>query len=84
MSIFLFVSPLISDRTTPLDAKIQEFLFHYHTGRSASLSRNFLQAIACFQATKCIQPQDQAVDIHREQARNYQQAPPPESWDGIF
>ncbi|MEH2381646.1 MAG: GAF domain-containing protein [Nostoc sp.] len=75
---------LISDRTTPLDANTQEFLFHYHTGRSAYLSRNFSQAIVCFQAAKYIQPQDQAVDIHLERARNYQQTPPPESWDGVW
>ncbi len=83
MSIFLFVSPLISDRTIPLDAKIQEFLFPYHTGRSAYLSRNFSRAIACLKAAKCIQPQDQAVDIHRERAHNYQQTPPPDPWDGV-
>ncbi|MCC5613919.1 GAF domain-containing protein [Nostoc sp. CHAB 5836] len=75
---------LIGDRNTPLDAKIQEFLFHYHTGRSAYLSRNFSQAIACFKAAKSIQPQDQAVILHLERARNYQQAPPPDSWDGVW
>ncbi|MEH2417474.1 GAF domain-containing protein [Nostoc sp.] len=75
---------LIGDRITPLDANTQEFLFHYHTGRSAYLSRNFSQAIICFQAAKCIQPQDQAVDIHLERARNYQQTPPPENWDGVW
>ncbi|MBD2562594.1 MULTISPECIES: GAF domain-containing protein [Nostoc] len=75
---------LIGDRNTPLDAKTQEFLFHYHTGRAAYLSRNFSQAIACFEAAKCIQPQDQAVDIHLERARNYQQTPPPELWDGVW
>ncbi|HYX16811.1 MAG TPA: adenylate/guanylate cyclase domain-containing protein, partial [Nostoc sp.] len=74
---------LIGDRSTPLNANTQEFLFQYHTGRAAYLSRNFSQAIACFEAAKCIQPQDQAVDIHLERARNYQQAPPPESWDGV-
>ncbi|ODG99696.1 adenylate cyclase [Nostoc sp. KVJ20] len=75
---------LIGDRNTPLDAKIQEFLFHYHTGRAAYLSRNFSQAIASFKAAKSIQPQDQAVDIHLERAHNYQQTPPPESWDGVW
>ncbi|MFS0516914.1 GAF domain-containing protein [Nostoc sp. UIC 10607] len=75
---------LIGDRNTPLDAKTQEFLFHYHTGRAAYLSRNFSQAIACFEAAKCIQSQDQAVDIHLERARNYQQTPPPELWDGVW
>ncbi|QMS88402.1 GAF domain-containing protein [Nostoc edaphicum CCNP1411] len=75
---------LIGDRNTPLDAKIQEFLFHYHTGRAAYLSRNFSQAIASFKAAKCIQPQDQAVDIHLERAHNYQQTPPPEYWDGVW
>ena len=75
---------LIGDRTTPLDAKTQEFLFHYQTGRTAYLLRNFSQAIACFEAAKYIQPQDQAVDIHLERARNYQKTPPPESWDGVW
>ncbi|MDZ7951005.1 GAF domain-containing protein [Nostoc sp. DedQUE09] len=75
---------LIGDRNTPLDANTQEFLFHYHTGRDAYLSRNFSQAIASFESAKSIQPQDQAVDIHLERARNYQQTPPPESWDGIW
>ncbi|MEH1853247.1 MAG: GAF domain-containing protein [Nostoc sp.] len=75
---------LIGDRTTPLDTNTQEFLFHYHTGRAAYLSRNFSQAIASFEAAKCIQPQDQAVDIHLERASNYQQTPPPESWDGVW
>ncbi|MBW4454107.1 MAG: GAF domain-containing protein [Nostoc indistinguendum CM1-VF10] len=75
---------LIGDRSIALDANTQEFLFHYHTGRSAYLSRNFSQAIACFEAAKCIKPQDQAVDIHIERARNYQQTPPPKSWDGVW
>jgi adenylate cyclase len=75
---------LIGDRTTPLDANTQEFLHHYHTGRAAYLSRNFSQAIACFEAAKSIQPKDQAVDIHLERASNYLQKPPPESWDGIW
>jgi adenylate cyclase len=75
---------LISDRTTALDANTQEFLYHYHTGRVAYLSRNFSQAIACFKAAKRIKPKDQAVDIHLERACNYQQTPPPESWDGVW
>ncbi|MFN6465692.1 MAG: GAF domain-containing protein [Nostoc sp. DedVER02] len=75
---------LIGDRSSPLDANTQEFLFHYHTGRSAYLSRNFSRAIACFETAKCIKPKDQAVDIHLERAFNYLQKPPPESWDGIW
>ncbi|BAY77019.1 adenylate/guanylate cyclase with GAF and PAS/PAC sensors [Nostoc linckia NIES-25] len=75
---------LIGDRTTPLDANTQEFLFHYHTGRSAYLLRNFSQAIACFEAAKRIKPKDQPVNIHLERACNYQQTPPPESWDGVW
>ncbi|MEJ6480632.1 GAF domain-containing protein [Nostoc punctiforme UO1] len=75
---------LIGDRSTPLDANTQEFLYHYHTGRAAYLSRNFSLAIACFKAAKYIQSKDQGVDIHLERARNYLQNPPPESWDGIW
>ncbi|QLE57275.1 GAF domain-containing protein [Nostoc sp. TCL26-01] len=75
---------LIGDRTTALDANTQEFLFHYHTGRAAYLSRNFTQAIACFTAAKHIHPQDQAVNIHLERAYYYQQTPPPNHWDGVW
>jgi adenylate cyclase len=75
---------LIGDRSTPLNDNTQEFLYHYHTGRAAYLSRDFSQAIACFEAAKCIQPKDQAVDIHLERAFNYLQKPPPDSWDGIW
>ncbi|MBD2503981.1 GAF domain-containing protein [Anabaena azotica] len=75
---------LISDRTSPLNAKTQEFLFHYHTGRTAYLSGNFTQAIATFELAKHIRPTDQAVNIHLERAYNYQQTPPPENWDGVW
>ncbi|MCM0594107.1 MAG: GAF domain-containing protein [Gloeotrichia echinulata DVL01] len=75
---------LISDRTTPLDPTIEEFLSHYDIGRAAYVSGDFTQAIACFEAAKNIRPQDQAVRIHLERAHNYQQTPPPDSWDGVW
>jgi len=75
---------LIGDRKTPLDADTQEFLFHYHAGRVAYLSRDFTKAIACFAAAKYIRPKDQAVDIHLERAHNYHKTPPPDSWDGVW
>ncbi|WP_414753473.1 GAF domain-containing protein [Anabaena sp. CCY 9910] len=75
---------LISDRSTPLDDNTQEFLFHYHNGRTAYLSRDFTQAIACFNSAKHIRPTDQAVNIHLERAYNYQHTPPPPQWDGVW
>jgi adenylate cyclase len=75
---------LISDRTTPLDAITQEFLFYYQSGRSAYLSRRFSQAISYFQTAQQIRPTDQAVNIHLERAHNYLKTPPPESWDGVW
>ncbi|BAB73965.1 GAF domain-containing protein [Anabaena sp. FACHB-709] len=75
---------LISDRSTPLDDNTQEFLFHYHNGRTAYLVRDFTQAIACFNSAKHIRPTDQAVNIHLERAYNYQQTPPPPQWDGVW
>ncbi|WP_341526297.1 GAF domain-containing protein [Nostoc sp. UHCC 0302] len=75
---------LIGDRTTPLDANTQEFLSHYHAGRSAYIARDFSQAISYFETAKRIRPTDQAVDIHLQRAHNYQQTPPPESWDGVW
>jgi adenylate cyclase len=75
---------LISDRATPPDANIQEFISHYHAGRLAYTSRNFETAITCFQAAKKIRPQDYAVNIHIERARNYLLKPPSSSWDGVW
>ncbi|BCL35279.1 GAF domain-containing protein [Nostoc sp. MS1] len=75
---------LISDRHTPLDANTQDFLFHYHTGRTAYLAGNFAQAIAYFELAKYLRPTDQAVNIHLERAYNYQKTPPPDDWDGVW
>ncbi|MEJ1930270.1 GAF domain-containing protein [Nostoc sp. NIES-2111] len=75
---------LIGDRHTPLDTNTQDFLFHYHTGRTAYLSGNFAQAIACFELAKHLRPTDQAVNIHLDRAYNYQQIPPPDDWDGVW
>ncbi|MCV3215955.1 GAF domain-containing protein [Plectonema radiosum NIES-515] len=75
---------LIGDRSTPLDNTTHEFLSHYHAGRAAYLSRHFQEAIACFEAAKRIRPTDQAVNIHLKRARNYQQIPPQNSWDGVW
>ncbi len=75
---------LIGDHSTPLDDATHEFLSHYHAGRAAYLSRHFQEAIACFEAAKLIRPKDQAVNIHIERALNYQQTPPPSSWDGVW
>jgi adenylate cyclase len=75
---------LIGDRSTPLDNTTHEFLSHYHAGRAAYLARHFFEAIACFEAAKRIRPTDQAVNIHLKRASNYQQTPPPSSWDGVW
>ncbi|MEH2444222.1 MAG: hypothetical protein V7K18_00090 [Nostoc sp.] len=55
---------LIGDRSTPLDANTQEFLFSYHIRAHCLFTAHFSQAIACFESTKCIQPKDWSVDIH--------------------
>ncbi|MEA5572060.1 GAF domain-containing protein [Calothrix sp. UHCC 0171] len=75
---------LIGDRNTPLDADTQEFLSHYHSGRSALALHNFSGAILCFEAAKKIRPNDQALNIHLERAHNYLIQPPPDSWDGVW
>ncbi len=75
---------LIGDRSTPIDNTTHEFLSHYHAGRAAYSDRHFKEAIACFEAAKRIRPTDQAVNIHLKRARNYQQTPPPSSWDGVW
>lgn len=75
---------LIGDRSTPLDDKTQEFLSHYHAGRSAYLSRNFRDAVICFEAAKQLKPFDHTTDVHLERARNYLNQPPSSSWDGVW
>ncbi|MEH2402945.1 hypothetical protein [Nostoc sp.] len=49
---------LIGDRSTPLDANTQEFLFSYHIRAHCLFTAHFSQAIACFESTKCIEPKD--------------------------
>lgn len=75
---------LIGERSTPLDDKTQEFLFHYHAGRSAYLSRNFRDAVICFEAAKQVKPLDHTTNVHLERARNYLIHPPSASWDGVW
>ncbi|PAX51120.1 GAF domain-containing protein [Brunnivagina elsteri] len=75
---------LISDRTSPLDSNTQDFLSHYHAGRSALSSRNFKDAILCFEAAQAIRPHDHPLSIHLKRAHNYLLQPPPESWDGVW
>jgi adenylate cyclase len=75
---------LISDRATPPDANIQEFISHYHQGRAAYTSRNFERAISCFEAARKIRSQDYAVNVHIERAKNYLLKPPSTSWDGVW
>ncbi|BDA65990.1 adenylate/guanylate cyclase with GAF and PAS/PAC sensors [Calothrix sp. PCC 7716] len=75
---------LIGDRSTPLDDQTQEFLSHYHAGRSAYLSRNFRDAVICFEAAKQLRPFDHTTDVHLERARNYMKQPPSSSWDGVW
>jgi adenylate cyclase len=75
---------LIGERTTTLDPLTEKFLSLYQNGRAAYLSRNFLRAIACFDAARDIHPRDLAVILHLERARNYLKQPPPDSWDGVW
>ncbi|MEH2396183.1 MAG: hypothetical protein V7K17_02070 [Nostoc sp.] len=61
---------LIGDRSTPLDANTQEFLFNYHIQTHCLFIAHFSQVIACFEPTKCIQPKDRSVDLHQQYAYN--------------
>ena len=75
---------LIGDRSMKLTDSTQEFLFHYHAGRRAYLSRDFQQAIICFDAANRIRPSDKAVAIHLKRCSNYLKKSPPASWDGVW
>ena len=75
---------LIGDRTTHLDSNTQEFLSHYHAGRVSYSSRNFPQALICFEAAKKIRPTDRAVNIHIQRCNKYLRQPPASSWSGVW
>ncbi|MEM7579737.1 MAG: adenylate/guanylate cyclase domain-containing protein, partial [Cyanobacteria bacterium P01_A01_bin.80] len=75
---------LLGDRSTVLDANTQEFLSYYHAGRVAYSSRNFPQALICFEAAKKIRPIDRAVNIHIGRCNKYLRQPPEESWSGVW
>ncbi|BAY83469.1 adenylate/guanylate cyclase with GAF and PAS/PAC sensors [Calothrix parasitica NIES-267] len=75
---------LIGDRTTSLDANTQEFLSYYQAGRVAYSSRNFPQALICFEAARKIRPTDKAVNIHVARCNKYLRQPPEESWSGVW
>lgn len=75
---------LIGDRTICLDANTQEFLSHYQAGRAAYSSRNFQQALICFEAAKKIRPIDRAVNIHIARCSKFLRQPPEESWSGVW
>ena len=75
---------LIGDRTTCLDGNTQEFLSHYHAGRAAYSSRNFSQALICFEAAKKIRPIDRAANIHIARCNKFLRQPPEESWSGVW
>lgn len=73
---------LISDRQDLLENKTHDFLELYDLGRSAYISRNFLEAIRYFEKAKHIQPYDRAVEIHLERSHGFLNVPPPLTWDG--
>ncbi len=75
---------LIGDRNSSLDANTEEFLSNYHAGRAAYSSRNFAQALICFEAAKRIQPLDGAVNIHIQRCHEYLRKPPAPSWSGVW
>jgi adenylate cyclase len=74
---------LIGETNISLNDKKKTFLERYAAGRQAYLNRDFQKAIAYFTDAYHLQPNDQAVIAHLERSKNYLNAPPPDSWDGV-
>ncbi len=53
-------------------------------GRAAYSSRNFPQALICFEAAKKIRATDRAVNIHIARCNKFLRQPPEESWSGVW
>ncbi|MBD2313845.1 GAF domain-containing protein [Desertifilum sp. FACHB-1129] len=76
------VYELIGDRNELLETQTREFLDLYSLGRSAYISRDFIEAIHYFEQAKHLQPHDRAVEIHLERSQGFLTSPPPLAWDG--
>ena len=56
----------------------------FHIGLDAYKARDWTQALALFQESLILDPDDKPSAIYAERCAEYLKSPPPEDWDGVF
>lgn len=66
------------------DEQLQNLVKIFSEGLTAYKNRRWTQAIEAFRAVLRLTPADTPSKLYIERCQEYQQNPPPESWDGVF
>ncbi len=66
------------------ESKFKELIAAFEEGLALYRASRWDEAIAAFQKTLGIRPEDEAAKLYIERCNNLKENPPPESWDGVF
>jgi tetratricopeptide (TPR) repeat protein len=64
--------------------KKEDLLRYYNLGLAAYKQKRWADAILAFEKALKIEPNDGPSDLYLKRAREYEQNPPPDDWDGVF
>ncbi|NTW07395.1 MAG: CHASE2 domain-containing protein, partial [Syntrophaceae bacterium] len=64
--------------------KFSEFISSFEEGLALYRASKWDEAIAAFQKTLSIKPEDAACILYIERCKNLKENPPPSPWDGVF
>lgn len=66
------------------EGKFKEFIDNFEKGLALYRASKWDEAIAAFQKTLNIRPEDAASLLYIERCKNLKENPPPAPWDGVF
>lgn len=66
------------------EGKLKEFIDNFEKGLALYRAAKWDEAIAAFQKTLNIRPEDAASLLYIERCKNLKENPPPAPWDGVF
>ncbi len=66
------------------ESKFKEFIGNFEEGLALYRASRWDEAIAAFQKTLSIRPEDEASRLYIERCKNLKENPPPAPWDGVF
>lgn len=66
------------------EGKFKEFIDNFEKGLALYRAAKWDEAIAAFQKTLNIRPEDAASLLYIERCKNLKENPPPAPWDGVF